>query len=150
MSPKSRLAIFGVIALGLSLAGWRFLQIRSSKERLDSNNVSTETRVGAGQTTAQGAVGTRPPAAQAPLQTWARPADSIGESLSDVSSSGVQRRVGRTAELDPESLMALAAAGEGSDLLMPVLDGATLVGRVQRRHTEASGLTLVGGVLTGA
>ncbi len=150
MLPTFRwLVVVGVVAFGLLLTSLRWFQPRATSGRDDDNGASA-LRIDAASGADRDEGVAQAPTARAPFQIWTRPAAMPGPGRLAGSPGGVWRGVGRTVEVEARSLARLAGAEEGADLLMPVFDGATLIGQVQRRQTEASGLALVGGELTGA
>jgi len=93
--------------------------------------------------------------APAAAQLWAAPSETRGEKLDPKSATylkaqreGVKLQ-GRSAPLDSGSLATLATLQRGDDVVIPLLGGEKVTGRINLVQQEANGWVRTGGELTG-
>jgi hypothetical protein len=101
------------------------------------------------------AAATSPISAPSPTQLWAAPGETTGEKLDPKSASyakaqgqGVKPK-GRSSPFDPRSLTPLGALRRGGNVVIPLLGGEQVTGKVNLVQQEAGGWVRVGGELTG-
>ena len=93
--------------------------------------------------------------APSPAQLWAAPGETTGEKLDPKSASYAKARregvkpKGRSSPFDPGSLTPLAALRRGDNVVIPLLGGEQVTGKVNLVQQEAGGWVRVGGELTG-
>lgn len=93
--------------------------------------------------------------ALAPTQLWAAPGPTSGGKLNSASSTFIKARMagakiqGRSAILAPNSFAALEALRRGDEVVIPLLSGEQVAGKVNLVQHDGSGWLLVGGELTG-
>ncbi len=96
-----------------------------------------------------------PPVTTAATQLWAAPRETQGEKLDRKSARYLKAKAtggklpGRSAIFDPSSLASLPELQRGDNVVIPLLGGEQVTGRVNLVQQEASGQVLVGGALTG-
>jgi len=93
--------------------------------------------------------------APSPAPLWAAPGETTGEKLDPKSASYAKARregvkpKGRLSPFDPGSLTPLAALRRGDNVVIPLLGGEQVTGKVNLVQQEAGGWVRVGGELTG-
>lgn len=94
--------------------------------------------------------------APSPVPLWAAPSETTGEKLDPKSASYAkaqreeEKPTGRSSPFDPASMTSLGALQRGENVVIPLLGGEQVTGRVNLVQQEASGWVSVGGELTGS
>ena len=167
----SKLKILGLmIFAAVVLAGLVLLQLASNSDapiNVQPNARNKDTPYPAGTATpsplllAQSAspavvAATSSVSVTSPAKLWAAPAETTGEKLDAKSANYAQAQregikpTSRSPPFDPGSLTPLAALQRGDNVVIPLLGGEQVTGKVNLVQQEAGGWVRVGGELTGA